>query len=76
MMMKKLGRKDSASYKVDMASITEDESFPCPKCGMIISPDDNSEKAYKILEPKVDDNNELIELTIICGRCGSTIKLS
>jgi ribosomal protein S27AE len=74
MMMKKLDKKDSA-YEVDKTSIKDDESFSCPKCGMIISPDDESEENYQIVDTKVV-NDELAELVIVCGKCKSTIKLT
>ena len=74
MMMKKLEKKDSA-YRIDLAIVEGDGSFPCPKCGMIISPDDESEENYQIVDTKVV-NNELAELVIVCGKCGSTIKIT
>ena len=72
--MKKFDKKDSV-YKVDKASINEDESFSCPKCEMIISPDDESEENYQIVDTKVV-NGELAELIIVCGKCKSTLKLT
>ena len=74
MMMKKLEKKASA-YKIDLASIEGDGSFQCPKCGKSISPDDESEENYQILDTKVV-NDELAELIICCSNCGSTIKLT
>jgi predicted RNA-binding Zn-ribbon protein involved in translation (DUF1610 family) len=74
MVMKKLEKKD-AEFKIDLASVEGDGSFPCPKCGMSISPDDESEDNYQILDTKVV-NDELAELDISCGKCGSTIKLT
>ncbi len=47
----------------------------CPKCGMSISPEDETEDNYKILDTKVV-NDELSELVISCGKCGSTIKIT
>ena len=38
-MMKKLDKK-TVTYKIDMATVEEDGSFQCPKCGLSISPDD------------------------------------
>ena len=52
-----------------------DESFPCPRCGMVISPDDESDENYEIVDTKVV-NDELAELVIICGKCRSTIKIT
>ncbi len=74
MMMKKLDKKAS-SYKVNMATLDGDGSFQCPKCGKSISPDDEPEDNYDILETKCV-NNELAELVISCAKCGSNIKLT
>jgi len=75
MMMKKLENRSSA-YTVNLAAIEGDGSFQCPKCGMTISPEDESENNYKILETKVDDNGDLSELVISCNKCRSNIKLT
>jgi ribosomal protein S27AE len=74
MMMKKLNKNDSI-YTIDLTLIDGDGSFPCPKCGMAISPEDESEDNYRIVDTKVV-NDELVELVIVCGKCGSTIKLT
>ena len=73
-MMKKETLKKSMMYTVDLTKIDGDGAFPCPKCGMLISPDDETDEAYQILETKVK-NDELAELTLMCKKCGSTIKL-
>lgn len=73
-MMKKLDKKIS-TFKIDLASVEGDGSFQCPKCGLSISPDDESEENYQILDTKVV-NDELVELVISCNKCGSTIKVS
>ena len=74
MMMKKQQNKNSA-YTIDLITIEGDGSFPCPKCGMSISPEDESETNYQIVDTKVV-NGELIELVVTCGKCGSTLKLT
>jgi hypothetical protein len=74
MMMKKLD-KDEPAFTVNIAAIEGDGSFPCPKCGMSISPDDETEDNYQILDTKVV-NDELAELVISCGKCKSTIRLT
>ncbi len=73
-MMKKLDKK-TLTYKIDMATVEKDGSFQCPKCGLSISPDDESEENYQILETKVV-NDELEELMISCNKCRSTIKVT
>jgi hypothetical protein len=74
MMMKKLDKKASV-YKVDLAILEGDGSFDCPKCKVPISPDDESEDNYEILDTKVV-NDELSELVISCAKCRSTIKVT
>jgi hypothetical protein len=73
-MMKKLEIKVS-EFTIDLSKIDGDGTFQCPKCGLAISPDDESEENYKIIDTKVR-NGELTELLISCGKCGTTIKLT
>ncbi len=73
--MKKPQKKDDLEYKVDLVSVDGDGSFQCPKCGLAISPEDETEDNYTILETKVADG-ELAELVIACGKCRSTIILT
>jgi len=74
-MMKNLDKKTQRTYKIDMSAVNEDGAFQCPKCGLSISPDDESEENYEILDTKVV-NDELAELLITCNKCGSTIKVT
>lgn len=74
MMMKKLSKRES-EYTVNIVTIEGDGSFPCPKCGMSISPEDETENNYQIIETKVV-GDDLSELIIACGKCRSTIKLT
>ena len=62
-------------YSVDLTKIDGDGSFPCPKCGSVISPEDESEQIYKIINTKVI-NDQLVELVIECGTCGTNIVLT
>jgi hypothetical protein len=73
MMMKKLD--NNPAYTIDLIAIEGDGSFPCPKCGMSISPEDETETNYKIVDTKVV-NGELAELVISCGKCRSVLKLT
>jgi predicted RNA-binding Zn-ribbon protein involved in translation (DUF1610 family) len=74
-MMKKSMTKKSFSYTIDLTEIDGDGSFPCPKCGTVISPEDETEQVYKIVDTKVV-NDELVELIIMCSECKSNIKLT
>lgn len=65
--------KRSLIHEIDLAKIEGDGTFPCPKCGAVISPDDETESAYAILETKFKDNS-LDKLIIQC-KCGSEIHL-
>lgn len=72
--MKKETIKKSMPYTIDLTKIDGDGAFPCPKCGTIISPDDESEETYQIIQTKVKDD-ALAELMLTCRKCGSAIKL-
>jgi len=73
--MKKTTAKKSAAYTIDLTKIDGDGAFPCPKCGAVISPEDETETLYKIVDTKVI-NDELVELVIMCTKCGSNTKLT
>jgi uncharacterized C2H2 Zn-finger protein len=73
-MMKKAVVKKDMVYTVDLTKIDGDGAFPCPKCGSIISPDDESDDTYEIVDTKVRDDN-LEELMLTCKRCGTIIRL-
>jgi len=62
------------AYIVDLAKIDGKGYFPCPECGAKISPDDETESTYSILEPKVK-GPVLKEVLICCNRCTSHISL-
>jgi predicted RNA-binding Zn-ribbon protein involved in translation (DUF1610 family) len=73
-MLKKAAVKKRVLHTIDLTKIDGDGAFPCPKCGIIISPDDETEEVYKIVETKIK-GNELAELILVCNKCGSAIKL-
>jgi len=73
-MMKKLAKKE-AEYTINLVAIEGDGAFPCPKCGKTISPEDESEENYKIINTRVV-NDELAELVVSCGKCQSVIKIT
>ena len=66
--------KQPLVYEVDLTKIQGDGDFPCPNCGVIISPEDETEDVYCILETKVRGET-LEELVIQCNKCGSRIRL-
>jgi predicted RNA-binding Zn-ribbon protein involved in translation (DUF1610 family) len=61
-------------YKIDLAKLKGKGEFRCPKCQAAISPDDDTENAYTILEPVMKDNC-LEKLIIRCNKCGTQIQL-
>jgi predicted RNA-binding Zn-ribbon protein involved in translation (DUF1610 family) len=73
--MSKRTLEKTVAYSVDLTKIDGDGSFPCPKCGSAISPEDESEEAYKIVNTKVI-NDQLVELVVVCSNCESTIRLT
>ena len=74
-MMNKEAVKKGKLQTLDLASIEGEGSFPCPKCGTMISPDDETEEVYKIVDTKVV-GGELVELVIFCGTCRTVIKIT
>lgn len=72
--MEVLGVKRTSIYKIDLTKIDGDGAFPCPNCGAVISPDDETENVYSIVETKVR-GEVLDELVIVCNKCGSRIRL-
>jgi ribosomal protein S27AE len=74
-MMRKTTAKKTVIYTIDLTKIDGDGAFPCPKCGTVISPEDETEEVYKIVDTKII-NDELVELVIKCGKCGSNTKLT
>jgi predicted RNA-binding Zn-ribbon protein involved in translation (DUF1610 family) len=73
-MIKKAVAKKSMIYTVDLTKIDGDGAFPCPKCGSVISPDDESDTTYEIVNTKVK-GDDLEELVLTCKKCRTTIKL-
>ena len=71
---KKMKQSHRVIFKVDITQIEGEGNFPCPKCGVTISPDDETETVYKIIDTKVKKQN-LEELTILCNKCESKIRL-
>ena len=61
--------------RVNLLELKGKGDFLCPRCGTKISPDDETEEAYSILEPKVS-NNELESLLIECNKCSNKILLN
>lgn len=63
------------SYTIDLTEIEGSGKFKCPRCGVEISPDDNTEDAYVILE-SVMKGNRLERIILQCNRCKSKIHLT
>ena len=64
--------KQPLVYEVDLTKIQGKGDFPCPNCGVVISPEDETGEVYHILETKVK-GQALEELVIQCNKCGSKI---
>jgi len=61
-------------YQVDLTELQGEGDFTCPSCGVVISPEDETEDVYKIVNTKVN-GEALEELVIQCNRCKSKIRL-
>jgi MinD superfamily P-loop ATPase len=73
------GRKTKANQlqisELDLTKLEGNGDFPCPNCGIMISPEDETEDVYTILEEKLK-GDVLEELVIQCGKCSSRIRLT
>ena len=74
-MKKKMKTKLLLEYKVDLTKIEGSGDFPCPQCGVNMSPEDQTEDTYSIKEIKTR-RDVLEELVIQCHSCKSLIRLS
>ena len=61
-------------YKIDLTKIEGNGDFSCPGCGALISPDDESDQVYTIIDTKMK-GDKLEELAITCNKCGSKIHI-
>jgi len=67
--------KQQQIFQVDLTKIDGDGDFPCPSCGQIISPDDESGVTYEIVDVKME-NDQLDKLVIVCSKCSSLIHIT
>jgi phage terminase large subunit GpA-like protein len=65
----------SRFFTVDLTKINGRGDFNCPKCGTKISPDDRTQKAYRILQAYVKED-QLESIMLQCSRCESYIHLT
>jgi predicted RNA-binding Zn-ribbon protein involved in translation (DUF1610 family) len=66
--------KQPLVFEVDLTKIRGEGEFPCANCGIIISPEDETDDVYKVIETKVK-GQALEELVIRCNKCGSLLRL-
>ena len=73
--MKKTAINKKVQHSIDLTKIDGDGAFPCPNCGVVISPEDETEQVYRIIDTKVR-NDGLFELTIMCNSCKTEMRLT
>ena len=69
-------KESSTVFVVDLTKIEGEGNFQCPQCGVIISPEDETETTYKIKDVKMKTNDQLEELKIKCIKCESVIHIT
>jgi hypothetical protein len=62
-------------FTIDLTKLKGTGNVKCPKCGIMISPDDTTENAYTILET-VMKRDCLHKITLKCNKCQSQICLT
>ena len=60
---------------VDLTKLDGSGDIHCPKCGSLISPDDETEDNYTILETIIKEDN-LDKMIIKCNKCQTGICLT
>jgi hypothetical protein len=73
--IEKIKAKQLLVSELDLTKIQGNGDFPCPNCGIIISPEDETEDVYTILEEKLK-SEVLEELLIQCNKCSHQIRLT
>jgi len=61
-------------FEIDLRYLEGSGDFHCPKCGQLISPEENSNETYKIIDIKADKQG-LKSIYLKCLNCNSEIKL-
>ena len=67
--------KQGLVIELDLTKIAGKGDLQCPKCGITISPEDESEEVYIIVKEKIN-KDVLEELVIQCNKCGCQIRLT
>jgi len=67
--------KQVSAFRINLNDIDGTGDFPCPSCGVTISPDDDSERTYKITNIETYKDGSLKTLILLCKKCKSTIIL-
>jgi hypothetical protein len=62
-------------YRMELDDINRNGSLPCPSCGAHISPEDQTEEVYTLLDVNMNGAG-LEEIVIRCNRCQSQIYIS
>jgi len=70
-----LKMKKPESFTIDLSDVEGSGEFTCPKCGIKISPDDQTEGTYTILKSVMEGEN-LERIVLQCKKCMSRIQLT
>jgi len=70
-----LKMKNPESFTIDLSNVEGSGEVICPKCGIKISPDDQTEETYTILKPVMKGEN-LEKIVLQCKKCMSRIQLT
>lgn len=65
----------SSSQTIDIKTADEEGNFSCPICATLISPDDETEKVYTVLDTTLDDDGNLEQMVIRCNVCKKSLTL-
>ena len=63
-----------STFRIDLNEIDGEGEFPCPECHIMISPDDESEEVYRVVDI-LENEYGLENIVIRCNSCHCTIRL-
>lgn len=68
-------KEEKKTFTVNIQAMKKDGSFPCPSCGKILDPSDETNDNYVVIKPKTL-GSIMDGVTLLCKSCNSTIKLN
>jgi endogenous inhibitor of DNA gyrase (YacG/DUF329 family) len=73
--LRELFLQKTKCHIIDLTKVEGSGDVKCPTCGTTISPDDDTEDTYTILETEMK-GDRLDRMTLKCNKCQTQIRLT